>query len=586
MEKTNSNAFLGTRMVSILAGTATMLVILAAYGQPAQAPKPRVYVFPFVRGEGVSDTVFQKVHQYFLTLFKMSTKLELLTDDDVSKAQKARKTEEKRKSTAMMAPWLETADNLLWSGKDYIEKKEYEKAIEALSKARKMYEANYLELRDYDKLVDATLQLATAFFYAGYKDNGEEMLKEILVWRPTLAVDRKRYPKEFIESLEQLKVLLEKRKGGTIRVESVPADGAKVFVDGLLKGTLKSGQSGVDIPGLYRGKHYLQVVKDGYAIWAKKIGVPPHGRTSKFVAKLDPLPEEKPTTSGEWEQLGFKTYEFALNGDFGVEFGKVAKQFATEVQVPYLLFGFVSSEPRGASLTLFLFKSEWSALAEVEPVSFDANLTNLQVNLLFLEANLASALEKFPKERVVRGTPAVYVKSREMKQAAAKAQVAAPPPQVAPPPPAVVEEKPPVIEPRIVEEPKAPVVVVKPEEKPEPVRVTPTVVEEQPELRSRTEPSPANEDLGELSSIFASSSDTGVKTSSTPFIPRAPEVEDDWRPHLQREGGIASKWWFWLGLTAGAALVGGGSYLLYDHISGSEATPKYSATVIWKPGGM
>lgn len=547
-----------------------LVVSVPVLGQPASQTKPKLYTFPFVKGEGVSQVVFNKEQQYFMTLFKMSTKFELLTDEEIKLQEATKQKAEKRKTTKVSAPWLEKADNLLWKGKDLIVKKSYNKAITSLNKAKELYEKHYLELRDYDKLVDANLQLSIAFFLAGYKDNGEELLKDVLVWRPTLVVDRKKYPKPLVESLESLRELLEGRKGGVVRVESTPADGAKVYVDGLLKGTLGQGQSGIDIKGLYRGKHYVQVIKDGYSIWAKKVGVPAAGRTAKVAARLTEAVQEQSGASGEWEALAYKTYDYAASGAFGMKFSKQAKAFADHIQVPYLLFGFVSQEPRGTKLTLFLFKAEWSGLAEVEPVGFDENLTNLQVNLLFLEANLASALAKFPKDRVVRGTPEVYLRSQEL--AAKKAE---------PPPVVVKKEEAKVEPPPVVVKVEPPPVVVKKEEKVEPVRVTPTVVEKDPVLTSRTEPEKKpDEDLGDLSSIFSDSGDTdnGPLVTSGITDPGKTTWDDN---NKGKDDSIVKKWWFWTGVVAGAGLLGGGGYMLYDGLSGSSAPSGYSAQLAW-----
>jgi len=468
-------------------------------------------------------------------------------------------------------------------------KKSYSKAINSLNRAKELYEEHYLELRDYDKLVDATLQLAIAFFQAGYKDNGEELLKDVLVWRPTLVVDRKKYPKNFTGSLEQLKGLLENRKGGTLRVEASPADGAKVFVDGLLKGTMTGGKTGVDVKGLYRGRHYVQVIKEGHRIWAKKVGVPKTGRTTKVVAELSEAPrEEVATGGGEWEGMAFKTYEYGLSGDFGMKFSRQAKKFADKAQVPYLLFGFVSKESKGTKLTLFLFKAEWSGLAEVEPVNFDQNLTNLQVNLLFLEANLTSALAKFPKNRIVRGEPDVYRKSREMREKAAEPVVVAKVEKKEPEPkvePVRVEVKP---EPKVVIEPEPkreePVRVVKPEKKAEPVRVTSSGVEDEPVLKSRTEPEPdPEEDFGDLSGIFSGgedNEDTGSVVGTSIPVPK--EDDDPWGKD-DKPDKITKKWWFWTLTGVLAVGVGVGVWGIYEGASGSSSGgDTYYGTAMWQ----
>ncbi|MBM4371065.1 MAG: PEGA domain-containing protein, partial [Deltaproteobacteria bacterium] len=442
----------------------------SAQGDPAAAApgKPRLYAFPLIKGAGVKDTAFSRIQRDFTNVFGMSLRFQLIGDRDVQAEISEKEVLEKRKEAAQKAPWLDDANGLLWKGMDSIEKKEYQKAIESLQQAKEIYEEHYKELQDYEKLVDSSLQLAIAFFLAGYKDNGEDLLKDVIVWRPTLVVDKKKYPKEFVESLAKLKDLLSKAETGVLRVEAAPAEGAMIYIDGLLKGTLAAGQTGIDVDGLLRGKHYVQVIKDGYQIWAEATGVPEKGRTKKIVATLAPLAQAASGMGAGMDKLAFEVYQFAQKGDYGHKFNQVAGSFAQKAEVPYLLFGIVSMEGKGSRLTLFLFKAEWKATAEIEPVSFSPDLANLSVYLLYLEANLDSALTSFPKDRVVQDVPAVYLVKE---------------PEVAPPVVAVVEpvktepvktEPVKVVQPEKKTEPvkTEPVKVVQPEKKAEPVRVT------------------------------------------------------------------------------------------------------------------
>ena len=48
-----------------------------------------------------------------------------------------------------------------------------------------------------------------------------------------------------------------------------------------------------------------------------------------------------------------------------------------------------------------------------------------------------------------------------------------------------------------------------------------------------------------------------------------------------KDDSIVKKWWFWTGVVAGAGLLGGGGYMLYDGLSGSSAPSGYSAQLAW-----
>ncbi len=542
-----------------------------AQGMAAEdAGKPRVYAFPLIKGAGVKDTAFFRIQRDYLNVFQMSLRFRMMGDKDIKAELDEKEVLEKRKEASQQAPWLDEANGLLWKGMDHIEKKEYAKAIETLMQARTIYEEHYTELKDYEKLVDSSLQLAIAFFKAGYKDNGEDLLKDVIVWRPTLVVDKKKYPKDFVASLDKLKGLLAKKQTGVLRIEATPGDGAKIYVDGLLKGTLSAGQTGVDVKGLMRGKHYVQVIKDGFEIWAKTTGVPSKGRTKKLVATLAPAEKKGGSMGVGMEKLAFEVYQYAKKGDYGHKFNQAAASFAEKADIPYLLFGFVSMEGKGTKLTLFLFKQEWKATAEIEPVAFASDLANLSVYLLYLEANLDTALRTFPKDAVVQDVPAVYL-IKEPEPVVAKKVEPVVAPVIAP-----VKTEPKIVktEPKIEKKEPTPVVVVRPEKKVEPVRVTPDRVEKTPVLPSRTEGTAKKEDYGELSSIFATEEELGLTGTNDIVAPPPKKKKGLSKP-------IHKQWWFWTGVgVVAASAIGVGGYFLGESLN-SGGTSGYSATVNW-----
>jgi len=552
----------------------SLVLPLTASGAAAQgaarddAGKPRIYAFPLIKGAGVKDTAFYRIQRDYLNVFRMSLRFRIMEDKDIKVELDEKEVLKKRKEAAQQAPWLDEANGLLWKGMDHIEKKEYTKAIEALMQARDIYERNYTELKDYEKLVDSSLQLAIAFFLAGYKDNGEDLLKNVIVWRPTLVVDKKKYPKDFVASLEKLKKLLARKATGTLRIEATPGDGAKVYVDGLLKGTLGPDRTGVDVGGLMRGKHYVQVIKDGFRIWAKTTGVPSKGRTKKLVAELVTADKKGGGMGTGMDKLAFEVFQYAKKGDYGHKFNQAAAKFAEKSDVPFLLFGYVSMEGKGTKLTLFLFKQEWKATAEIEPVSFASDLANLSVYLLYLEANLDTALRSFPKDRVVQDVPAVYLIKEPVKPALAAVKKEEPSAAVEP-----VKAEPAAEKKETV--PVVPVVIARPEKKVEPVRVTPDRVEKTPVLPSRTtEGSAKKEDYGELSSIFATEEELGLTGTTEIVEPPAKKKDGLSKP-------IHKQWWFWTGIgVIATGAVAGGGYLLYDALD-SGGNSGYSATVGW-----
>ncbi|MFH1531811.1 MAG: PEGA domain-containing protein [Pseudomonadota bacterium] len=563
--------FLAAISLVFLAHASTATAQGAAGETGGDAGKLRVYAFPLIKGSGVKDTAFFRIQRDYLNVFRMSLRFRMMEDKDIQAEQDEKEVLVKRKEAGQQAPWLDEANGLLWKGMDHIEKKEYAKAIETLMQARQIYVEHYTDLQDYEKLVDSSFQLSIAFFMAGYKDNGEDLLKDVIVWRPTLVVDKKKYPKDFVASLDKLKNQLAKTETGTLRIEAAPGDGAKIYVDGLLKGTLGPGQTGVDVTDLMRGKHFVQVFKDGFQIWAMTTGVPAKGRTKKLVATLTPA-EKKAGGMGEgMDRRAFEVYQYAQKGDYGHKFNQAAADFAGKSDIPYLLFGYVSMDGKGTKLTLFLFKEEWKATAEIEPVAFSADLANLSVYLLYLEANLDTALRTFPKDRVVQDVPAVYLIKEPEAVAPVVVKKEEPVPVVDP-----VKTEPEITktEPRIEKKEPTHVVVVRPEKKVEPVRVTPDRVEKTPVLTSRTDGITKKEDYGELSSIFATEEELGL-TGTTDIVQPPPRKKDGLSKPIHKQ------WWFWTGVgVVAASAIGVGGYFLGESLGGG-GTSGYTATVNW-----
>jgi PEGA domain len=517
---------------------------------------PQIYVFPLIKAPNVSEVAFNRIQRDFLNVFSMSMRFKVILEKDLKIEISKKEIAENRKVKAKGLPWLDKADTLLWKGMDLIEKGDYKAAIESLMEAREIYESHYAELRDYEKMVDSSLQLAIAFFKAGYKDNGEELLKDVIVWRPNLVVNKKKYPKDFVESLEKMKARLTKTATGTIYVEATPPEGAKVYVDGVLKGTLSQSQRGVDLPGLIRGKHFVQIFKDGHKPWGKQTGVPKAGRTKKIVAELVKKEEKKKGgLTGALEKLSFEIYKMAQIGEYGFKFNQKANEFCEKTQMPYLLFGFINKEETGSKLTLFLFKNEWKATGMVEPVLFSKDLANLSVYLLYLEANLDGALSNFPKNKVVQGTPEVY------KKALAKPAVVVTPVKPTRTGPAVVVApvKPATNQPTVK--------VVKPT-KTGPVKAT---TNDGAALPSRTGNN--NNGYGDLSSVFGNETPNQPKPYNPPKLGKTKDNDS---------GSITEKWWFWSGVAVvGAGVLGGGGYLLYDSMSSGGASG-YNVDFSWK----
>lgn len=388
----------------------------SAFAQPKPGDtRQRMVVFPMAKAASVSKITAVKMEEFFKAILDVNDKVHVLQEKDLIIAT----PEAKGAPLTKTNPKLEQADAAVWRGKELLEKRQPKLAIEAFEQAIGLYQEGFADLVDYDKLVDAQLQLAVAYFEAGYEDNGAESLQQVISLRPSFAVDKRRYPQPFLQAVEKVRRDLETMKPGTLTVTSTPA-GAKVFVDGILR-----GDSPAVVTDLLKGNHYVQVRAEGRKVFASQIRAPMGEEKQTVDAQLAPMEAETQTQiAGEFispEAL----QPYAETGDFGENFKRAAKHFCTRAFVNNLLYGYIAKAEGGFAMHLFLYDAEKNTTAALQPTSFDAELTNLQVNLLDAEQNLIRSMAAFPMSRAVTDPPpSVY---REAQQERLTGLVAEPP---------------------------------------------------------------------------------------------------------------------------------------------------------------
>lgn len=513
------------RALALVTTAAFLQATLWAAAPAFAAPKagastvPRVLLVPFQKGEGVSDLITQRIQEYLTTLLSMSSRMELLDATALRKPVVEAPPEPESK-----APAIAKADELLWKGKELLEKKKERDAIEQFMAAIEIYEENFKELRDYEKLVDAMLQLSLAYYREGYDDNGEEVLAKAIVLRPDLILDARQFSKGMTEAAVRIKGQFSKSEMGTIRVEA-GAPG-KVYLDGVLK-----GDTPITLPDLHPGTHYVQVFAEGHEPWAEKFQTPKPGETktlqAALVAKAGAAPAEPEKGA---EQAFADVVAVVKEGSYATDLPTAAAPVVAEANVDFLFMGYVTKDEGDFLLTPFLYDAKSRKTAELEGVRFDPQLTNLQVNLLVLEDRLTASLAAFPRDRVVAERPAVY---------AVKAA------------PVVVQPEP------------------KPEPKPEPVVVAPVVTPEP------TPVEPVARREGPDSPVY----DPGapVYDPNAPLYDPTKPVEA--QPPPVDEQAWYQKWWVWT--IVGAAVVGGAVTAGVLLAPEDEPAKRFSTEVRW-----
>jgi hypothetical protein len=390
------------------------LALRVALAQPNPKPedtRTRVFAFPLYQASDVSRITTTRLEEVFRSALGMSEQLKMLGDADLIMPKKAEAAQKPAASAK-----IEEADNKLWQGKELLEKKKRQEAATVLQAAVDLYRDNYVDLVDYDKLVDAYVQVAEAYFHLGYDDNGREALTRVVSLRPTVTVDRRLQHKKLVDALDKLLAEQEGHKSGELSISSSPA-GARVFVDGVLR-----GNSPVTINNLRKGEHYVQIRMDGYKPHAQVVRAPMGDQRDSVAAILEA--DVKPAEMAEGEFVSPEPLiAYAESGNFAENFRRAAKSFTERGNVENLVYGFISRAPGGYALHLFLYDRKAAELAALNPVTVDAELTNAQVKMIEAVQNIVVASAAFPVNRiVVDPPPSVYRDA-----AAAAAAVVLPP---------------------------------------------------------------------------------------------------------------------------------------------------------------
>ncbi len=485
---------------------------------------PKVMLIPLQHAEDVRSLTAQRIQDYLRTLLAMSGLMELQQPTEIiaTRLEAAALEEQERKQAPTP---IATADELLWQGKDDLANREYKVAMSRLREVVQLYRDNYEQLVDYDKMVDAHLHLAMAYYRSGHDHRGEEALTNVIVMRPEIVIDPRQFSIGLRDAAERIKDRLRAIETGQVVVDSTPS--GRVYLNGVMQGGTPQTLS-----GLFDGEHYVQVRAEGHEHWAKRVDAPRPGALTQLTADLTPHDREAPQIQHpqlpeQAEALVNAVVEALESGELHDDFGSKAYALAEFAGSDYLLMGYLSRDEDDTFLSPFLYSKSAGQTAALEELVFDRQLTNLQVNLLLLDDRLAEAFEHFPTDRRITARPKAYERR--------------PPPVVAaPPPPPEPEPEP---------EPEPPAEVAKPT--PAPPTVAPMYDPTAPIYDPTApvyDPSPAP-----------------VRDAAAP-------------PDRDASGAWYRQWWVW---TIVGAVVVGGAVTAGVLLAPGETSDRFSVQVTW-----
>lgn len=394
------------RWLGILASAALIVAacvtVSHAQSQGQVFERQRVLLVPMQAQEGVSPVVPTKVFEYLRTLVELNGDVKFFIPQTLEEPVR-----EEVEEAAETDPILTRADDFLWRAKERAAAGNYLQASNSFKQAVLHYQKGMDNLENFDKLVEARVGIALAFYYAGDAREGRKALRQVVEVRPDIFLDKRKVPQDALDDLEAIKSRIAGTAARPVKVITDPP-GAQVFVDGFLQG---SGP--VVVNGLTVGRHVIRVVNPGYS--PKAQGVLTDGRKKKT---LKIRLEAEKTDEGKGDGLAKLTPDLVerllgnivQKGDFN---SRAFKKLLAQLQTRYALNAIVMTYVRGNGddyeVSTFLYETAQKRIAELEWFTLDREFNNMQTRLLTLEEQVQAGLAAFPKSRELKSQSRIYV---------------------------------------------------------------------------------------------------------------------------------------------------------------------------------
>lgn len=412
-------------------------------GLPGSGKRSTVLFIPIQRGPDVPEGVPGRVEEYFKALMEIDPKIKLIslgvedlppepveiepvTITDIQSTPTPQPTVSVQPQTH---PDLEKAKKLAESGIDAVKQRRYDKGLGLLLQAKNLLAKHLDKLEDFGLFVDVHLYIAVGFYEGGYLEEAPDAINKLVAIKPDISPDRSVASKKFLDALESAKI--KNRVGGPISIVVSP-ENATVYVDGRVMGT--GSQSTGEIA---KGTHYIKVTAEGMQTQVRSVTNSGPGKTTTVTIALKPLgtpvaspqPVKKVSTSAPKDTKPKPLTWYVKTGDFGPLFVRDAKAVADKLLADYILMAYLARSEKTLHFAIFIFDVKSGDTVGIEPSIIDTDLGNLQIALLDLESRVSNAITMFPRDRIVKGKPAVYSITPKKPTQPPAMVTASPPPQ-------------------------------------------------------------------------------------------------------------------------------------------------------------
>lgn len=162
---------------------------------------------------------------------------------------------------------LKRAESALERGLAAYDAFELDAALEAFAEAVVGFEQALPAVADLTPLIDAFRYQGAAYVLKGDVKNAKAKFRQTLVIAPGASLDSSKFPENVQAIFEEVRAEMAEAPTGTVTVYAAPA-AAEVWVDGGFRGSAP-----LTVEDLAAGRHYVRVVRDGYASFGVAVDV-------------------------------------------------------------------------------------------------------------------------------------------------------------------------------------------------------------------------------------------------------------------------------------------------------------------------
>jgi hypothetical protein len=306
------------------------------------------------------------------------------------------------------------AEEMYTSGIGLLTAGDNKRAQEMFSRAIDLMMKNLGDLRNYDVLADALAHSALANLNAGFELDARKAIKKFAHMRPKAELSEEKYPDKLRKLLDKEQSKIERAGPGKLEI-SVEPEGARVFIDGVEK-----GQAPLTVEDVGYGYHYLVVRGPTGGVHAEEIRVRGKGKKQEFAVALEGsggAVAEKPSE----EQQKLPTFYRDLvskieSGRFDTGIRPNLRELTAQTGAQYVTWVVLYKKGMQYRVVPFVYRSEDQALARLDEVTFNFELSNLVVGIDQVANRMVAAVLEMPSDRIVE---AVAIGQPEPKKAPA-----------------------------------------------------------------------------------------------------------------------------------------------------------------------